>query len=130
MDAKELMIGDWVYWVKKEKKPVQVTEISRGCIFTDVVYPLDLHEIQPIPLTPKILSNNGFNADYEDRTEYTLKHKVDGYLKYSVTVNLAAKSCCTVYNRLDMRYYNGRIENVHELQHLLRMMGIEKEITL
>lgn len=70
MDAKELMIGDWVLW---KNKPIQVASVSGveysfGQIDVTLVHcndkklleKHDIKSIQPILLTPEILEKNEF----------------------------------------------------------------------
>lgn len=128
MKANELMIGDWVY----------------NCI-ADIrfqVYPQFFSQwhnrpeqfgatIQPISLTPEILEKNGFE-----------KQQFGNFIYENDDVNLRIEFCPKNIN-----YTNGRydyidiekgcvtitempIEFVHELQHALRLCGIDKTIGL
>ena len=107
MNANELMIGDWV----------QVpSELNRYKMLRST---FDMDEAilyEPIPLTPEILKKNGFSVNY---------HEDD--LCY-------AQSCGDVIG-IHIYGTNGLMEEmyfkyVHELQHALRLCGIEKEIIL
>ena len=105
MKAKELMIDDWVYY---GNKPVQVLQLSEG---------KDYKTIRPIPLTQEILEKNGFD---EQRFE---RMSVWSILGFSIELDFST-----------WKYYwaNGDVEisSVHELQHALRLCGIEKEIVI
>lgn len=94
-------------------------------------------KIQPIPLTAEILEKNGFENDfYEEESVadyhtirlegYSLRHNIgeaDGYLvtwcNGGINVTTDLNGCV----QKDVSY-------VHELQHALRLCGIEHEITL
>lgn len=59
MDAKELMIGDWVMNTHN-RKPEQVYEIRERMVMLDYNDLYDYDEIEPIPLTEEILKANGY----------------------------------------------------------------------
>ncbi len=106
MKAEDLMIGDWV--VGGSEEPFKI-----GIIDPDFLH---WNEIQPIPLTPEILEKNGFSENYREED-----------LSY-------AQSCGDVIG-IHIYGTNGLMEEmyfkyVHELQHALRLCGIEKEIEL
>ncbi len=126
MKAEDLMIGDWVQIVPDA--PVMPNEYHRidwirtGEIGLDnrkiVTYPY----IQPIPLTPEILEKNGmilisYGGDFfpEDK-HYVLELSVDeGRIFWTINGH--------EYDIMCLRF-------VHQLQHALRLCGIEKEIEL
>ena len=116
MKANELMLGDWV------ETPDYVTRVEtigpHAVLCEGIVRWLAIQEVQPVPLTPEILEKNGF--EYNDmpfvmgweQFGLTLYHGGDGYL-INCGQNVAMK-----------------INAVHELQHALRLCGVEKEIVL
>jgi hypothetical protein len=107
MKANELMIGDWVQIVSDA--PTMANEYHRidwiktGEVGLDnrkiVTYPY----IQPIPLTAEILEKNGFSRNGLDIALFDRKGGDD----FVGAANL---------------------QYVHELQYILRLCGIEKEI--
>lgn len=105
------MIGDWVmikdYPMKAMPKQM-----------TSEYYTRSLVEIEPIPLTPEILEKNGF------RLEKFSGETMSGMWWESPEFVI----------REDMRdsigKNNFKFEYVHELQHALKLCGINKEITL
>lgn len=134
MKANELMIGDWVLY---DNQPHQIRQLG---IFGEnrdgEDYPavcvgkpngigliLERNEIEPIPLTPEILEKNGWVKDLYSFESYdneeleclSLWVGEDGKNKWwwHVGVELVTP-----------------INHVHELQHALRLCGIEKEIIL
>ena len=87
--------------------------------------------IEPIPLTPEILEKNGFEKQWQDNYEYsdddenlnmTFFPKSSNYTNGAYDYIDIEKGCMTI-NEMP-------IEFVHELQHALRLCGIEKEIIL
>lgn len=132
MKANELMLGDWVY--------------NNVADITFQVYPQFFSQwhnqpeqfkaiIHPIPLTPEILEKNG----WKDISTHTLKGCDTFRLRlnqrsFDYTLTLKMRD----YFRLDSyddRVYtlcelNFGFKYVHQLQHALRLCGIEKEIEL
>lgn len=136
MEAKELMIGDWV---RLNDSYYQIEDVSNNgwvhLLYNNarVHLPTDyiVEYLRPIPLTPEIFKKNGFfeeivtNADSnDDYTSYhwnpTPQYPSDGLWFYPTFSGYA----------FDSRISEIRIKYVHELQHLLRLCGIDKEITL
>lgn len=123
MEAKELMIGDWII---DGKNIAQITSITcDGIIETTFNKNSNIEVIEPIPLTSTILEKN----------EFTLKEEEKGM--YGVTI-------APYYTRNDVPFEvfcDGdpfaiwfkdpvNIKYVHQLQHAIRLCGIEKEIIL
>jgi len=116
MKANELMIGDWVF-DEQMGIPVPVCSIREG-----IEYPC-----RPIPITPEFLEKNGFVLSKKSsRKPYQLRDN-SNYVS-------------VIKGRLNARYYEkfGKPINamqidcnyVHELQHALRLCGIDKEINV
>ena len=105
MKANELMIGDWVYdTILKGNTKVETLSSSgiKGDFHENVC---DENTFEPIPLTPEILEKNGFSRNGLDIALFDRKGGDD-------FVGASNLQC------------------VHELQHALRLCGIEKEIEL
>ena len=120
MKAKELMIGDWVY---RPDCYDQVKEIRHdGVIGIDNMRGLiTFSELEPIPLTAEILENNGFTRF---GTGYILKGEHFGLDNPSIPSNYLDN----YWLRISIKAVH--IEYVHQLQHALRLCGIDKEIVL
>ena len=131
MKAKDLMVGDYVMF---DDSPCIIEEISaKGWIHildagnkTRVALTSDyiLGIIESIPLTPEILEKNGFKIISED------VYKISNDL-FMLTDDSPYSLC----NSFDIGYgdeynYITMIRYVHELQHVLRLLGIDKEIIL
>ena len=146
MKANELMIGDWVEyrftgWTEKGGvyKDYQYVQISTtGKLYVkadnDRVASADGEEFFPIPITPDILEENGFeivsarddNAGTMEKYFYPRIGYVYRFSNGEWEVDLIG------YGRgfSGAAKYRGVISYVHELQHALRLCGIEKEIVL
>lgn len=125
------MIGDLVYIHEPECKGHRIDSIDEldGQVGADgEVY--DECDIRPIPLTEEILVKNGFQK-LNDKT-FLLKNQIEIEVGPKFSEVYARYE---VYDR-DYNSYNdcyieiAIIHYVHELQHLLRLIGVEKEIVL
>ena len=128
MKIDELMIGNWVL---VNGTPMQIQaindidgEIMAGdelyCLVEDRVHSED--KIEPIPLTAEILEKNGWYVPQAKiwwecyNVSFWLAQFVDGRFKIMTDED----SDCVF----------AAIRYVHELQHILRLCGINKEIVL
>lgn len=129
MKEKKLMIGDWVY----DKKMKRYGRVDR------LEHDIEDDTVEPIPLTAEILKKNGFVLkDYSSNHKHFLWTTgwIDNYADVHVTCgkdeyfvwrwdNLDLKlNFCSGYCNLFKLHY------VHELQHVLRLCKIDKEIEL
>ena len=125
MKANELMIGDWVRI--KDGYPFKMEDVSGTSLFRrwtsdgEIMIPYGWNEIEPIPLTWEILEKNGFTRF---GTGYILKGEHFGLDNPSNPNNYLDN----YWLRISIKAVN--IKYVHELQHALRLCGIEKEIDL
>ena len=142
MKAKELMIGDWVCVTKnftQKYHKIRALSNDEGSVLRGIYvneYGVKNHSIfspndtEPIPLTPEILEKNGFENIGDDT--YQLEEKpcwfwVDFFNhQYGCEYDTSTHEYEDDEHRLKL--YG--IPSVHELQHALRLCGIEKEIEL
>ena len=132
MKATELMIGDWVLM---RGTPVQVRAIGVNTIrYSDMLITEPLENIEPILLTPDILTKNGFEHKHNHNEGWL---SLEEYPNWSVDIKadetpyrLIADNSTGVADIHDGIFVNKRINHVHELQHALRLCNIEKEIIL
>ena len=108
MKVTDLMIGDWI---EDGYKKAQVTSITCDGIVETTSAISNIEVVDPIPLTDEILTKNGWFA-------------LDEY-RYEGDVALAKES-----SGFRLKNTNICVNYVHQLQHLLRLSGIEKEIEL
>jgi hypothetical protein len=121
MEINELMVGDWVRVPSELNRYMRIR--STFDMDSAILY-------EPIPLTPEILEKNGFE-DIGDDT-YQLEEKpcwfwVD-FFKH--TYGCEYDTSTYEYEDDEHRLKLYGIPSVHELQHALRLCGIEKEIEL
>ena len=124
MNCRELMVGDLVYIHEPECKGHRIDAIDEldGQIGADgEVY--DECDIRPIPLTEDILEKNGW--DFRDR-QYAIECKEDE----QGIVELSRDEDGYYWSINWDEYLIIRIQYIHELQHILRLCGIEKELVI
>ena len=145
MKAEELMVGDWLYSIIfnqiQQKKIVKVVGIRTDCDNTylqcddtDTWYHIETYK--PIPLTEKILFTNGWKP-----------LNIKAWLGITIgcdEINIMLGKNYAEVEYLNMCFnpedpaeinYGANFEFsksicVHELQHILRMYDIDKEIVL
>lgn len=123
MERNSLMIGDWVR-LTLTKKPTTVTAINGNSIGTKAVHPLRYDEIEPIPLTEEILEASGFK--YHGGEIGMWGATVSPYYECTGSPQIFCDGdpfAVWFEHECNIRY-------VHELQHVLRLCGIEKELTI
>ena len=146
MEAKELMIGDWLFYRGQFNAfSFRVEQITKRKVGYHAepdesrTHYLTLSECQPIPITPEILEKNGWM-----KTKYAygrdcmeihgtdeLPEGIDNALsmaRWSIDKNFQ-------YHFLDLYMWKGSVMQhdvhyVHQLQHAFKFFGIEKEITI
>lgn len=121
MKAKDLMLGDWVIHYGH---PTKITGLSPEIdtndeihyyFFNDVEW-YSIDELEPIPLTEEILKKNF----PEDDTGYEIGWWPTEGGKYHIEFSK---------DKMEVDIECG-VDYVHELQHLLRLCKIDKEIVL
>ena len=152
MKVEDLMIGDLVHSISTIhnvsfpdngviqdegyttiRTPIKITTVSENCVSyysnkLELYITLSSEEIEPIPLTPEILKKNGIL--YEKQSYYyVIKDDKDLECTYyiqqiqedwAIGVDTGAYECSVF----------ARIKYVHELQHALKLCGIDKEIII
>ena len=154
MEANKLMTGDWVL-IKRTPSceyPYKICSINNYSILgedyadwieVEAGEEINLEDIKPIPLTAEILEKNGFTLKKAD-----MYFPNDGYIWFDsiennelveiyiydkpingVRVLTKITNDCKAHGGVN-KVHSCEIENVHELQHALRLCGIDKEIVL
>ena len=114
INCNSLMIGDWVFNTHN-RKPEQVQEIRERMVMLDYNDLYEYDEIELVPLTEEILQKNFQDPDVI--TWFPLDEK-PGYFNIYWEHPVFGEGEL----RLNIRY-------VHELQHILTMLNIDREIT-
>lgn len=116
------MIGDWVKL--KDGGPFQMEDVSGTGMFRrwtsdgEYMIPYGYDEIEPIPLTPEILEKNGF----EEFDGWRILDMDDVEIRWIGTILEISGS----HGNMELP----NVQCVHELQHTLRLCGIDKEIVV
>ncbi len=120
----DLSIGDWVRFEGKPYKVICIEKWRPNYVVVlegwGEIYTRGIKSIEPIPLTPKILEKNGFEI-VDESADFQLYGSPEcsifftkGTVRYLLETPQASVVCW----------------NVHQLQHALRLAGVEKEIEL
>lgn len=130
MKISDLSVGDWILFVGYPRIVRLISStwlLPHRSVFDIATF--STNDISPIPITPEILEKNGFvgaiDGDNPVRTEYVFN-----------PVNIVGFADCDFYHcRIwTTEGWGGilfsKIHYVHELQHALRLAGVEKEIEL
>lgn len=121
----DLSVGDWVRWKIYDKTyDAQVTGVTDRRIYglhDGIEYSMLLTQIYPIPITAEILEKNGFESS---SSCWTIYKDTGGNIeiwedekKWYLSVNSVEYILC------DLHW-------VHQIQHLMRVWGFDKEINL
>lgn len=125
MDCKDLMVGDWVNYKSPSSgklRPIKIKNIY-GAEFNcevenwNIISGKSISDTEPIELTEEILVKNGWEEQTDGTNDFFVSRILPELWQY----------VGTDYYSYDI---NIKIQYVHELQHLLRLCGIEKEIKL
>lgn len=129
LTSKDLMIEDWLQ--DSFGNIGQVYRLDPGRVHLRLLQerPQDdeyiVHDIEPIPLTPEILEKNGFKKDFElkgcywrpDCRKYCIVKEIETW--YFAFRHMGGGHICI-----------SECNYVHQLQHALRLCGVNKEIEL
>lgn len=154
MDAKELMAGDWVrikdnvdeeaYFMHEGMKAGQYVKVEEvlsiginprwsGAEVSDVI-PWDA--IEPVPVTVEILTDNDFENVFHAYSDWAYRFEINdekGYIIADVQVCYGLdenEKWTGVFFGQNGEIEEFRLSYVHELQHAMRLFGIDKEIVL
>ena len=145
MKAEELMLGDWVLYDGEPVRIGRISDISPSeehimlCNALEGTFPASPERLQPIPITDDILENSGFVhsrclglSEHSSKvgqsgtylyTSTSVREKMAG--GYHLTITVDDKDIPEMSITFDMRVFN-----VHQLQHAMRLAGINKELTI
>ena len=127
----DLSVGDWVR-CGDENKQIKCIDLQNNNYFVHFSDPdtndydyAHILDIEPIPITAEILEKNGFrkNGEYN---EWNIG-KWDE--RPFIGVSIDRQSMRVKYFGNDI-FIENKVVCVHQLQHALRLAGVEKEINL
>lgn len=130
MKAKDLMIGDWVVWATRPTKIDAIAEGGFSVHLKDEGWQ-SIDAIEPIKLTPEILEKNGFEIRGK-RKYFLVPNDPSLAIKREPIIGANGNSFLIGHfweRNKEFRWF-AETDYVHELQHALRLCGIEKEIEL
>ena len=138
LTSRDLMIGDWL--MHANGTPMQVTKITTehfACAENGGANCWEYNNnFKPIPLTPEILEKNGFNdsiIEAQKRIRFVVLCK-----EYQLTYYFNS-NWFSIYKDSNVSgsdypiftcAFQERIRYVHQLQHALKLCGIDKEIVV
>lgn len=143
MIISEVSIGDWVklnYDISYKTGESLYTNVRITSINEDGTINVSMHDgdgwdsdlIYPIPITKELLEKNGFKRE-NLITSYNHYIGIDN--RVSLNDDFYSINSINMWNvHIDSEYYctiaNCELTYVHELQHLLRLCKIDKEIII
>ena len=148
IDCRSLMIGDWLFYRGQYNAfPFRVEQITKKKVGYHAepnetrMHYLRLCECQPIPLTSEILEKNGFEkTQIHGEKQDDIFQCFDGEI--IIEVGIYDPNFILIHYRYKTpdEINSGELSSIvkvdggkfylHELQHALRLCGIEKEIIL
>ena len=132
----ELSVGDWVEWKLYDKTyDMQVSAVTDRRIYgmhDGIEFSMLLTQISPIPITGEILEKNGWS---NDGMYATLRIDEHLHLEYYYHEHRLRKWYCGVdewqnHAKVNDITFTVHCYSVHQLQHALRLAGVDKEINL
>jgi len=139
LKPEDLMVGDWFRFRYKDfplnNEVVLTFRIERindeiGYVWSKDGRICKPERLEPIPLTPEILEKNGFEK-YEQGGEW-----VDMWMAFGeggeYDIEVEFRNSGMIRTKVDGPTYLNTcdIKYLHQLQHCLRIVGIDKEIIL
>lgn len=117
MKCRELMVKDWV--ANQYGTPIQIYSTGDNGAYANTgdtlwVFEDNEYKPQPIPLTPEILEKNGW-----EETEYWHEYE-DG----NTIIQYSLSNIWGIINGIEIEHF--KCEYVHQLQHLLRLCGLDE----
>lgn len=140
MKENEVMIGDWFRfrYTIDGKEIVHTFRISRiedelgdyyvwGDGFGRMCYP---KRLEPIPITPEILEKNGFEDVGDGIVQFFERPFYVWFLSAQYELGIEREETSSLEELGTKRILDMPCIYVHELQHALRLAGIDKEIII
>lgn len=133
--SEQLMRGDWLYYRGRFNAfPFRVEQITKKKAGYHAkpgesrMHYIKLAEVQPIPLTDEILQRNGWEYNGEDE-KFFPETWVGGGLMLQKTDDGYMIVVTSDYDDEDTNHTPFVLKYLHELQHALKLRGIDREIT-
>lgn len=127
----QLSVGDWVAY-KGNPVNIWVLGVTPYGFAMEVLshdqtrkFTIRLEDAEPIPLTPEILEKNGFRKN----GEYNEWNIGEWNERPFIGISLDRQSMRVKHLGSDI-FVENKVVCVHQLQHALRLAGVEKEIEI
>ena len=146
MKVEELMVYDYITVAHTHSQPTieQVYGLNKNSVIVKtkegLIYLFEYSRISPVPLSEEILERLGFTKHSTENTNLYLakgcKKGVQNDFWYEITIQDYAEDgfYIDVYSSETrpntLKEISSFIKNVHELQHILKLIGIEKEVKI
>lgn len=138
MNARELMIGDWIY-SKSDNKNHKVNSIiiqKDGSVLVAMEDDLSFdYMFEPIPIKRIHLTKNGFKAKDVEDSLFVYKDGFTIAIRFDEGINepengLIIPPSIFLSIKFAEKDIWMPIEYIHEMQHAMKLFGIDKEIEL
>lgn len=137
MNASELMVGDFVKiktdddtFIKVQIRTLEFDIMWANIDDDETCDAISYDDIEPIPLTPEILEKNGFVYKEREETCATEEYHIWSLVNTSFFLDDDSWWRKEKDDILRLKFGISKIKFLHELQHALKLCGIEKEIEL
>ena len=128
MKSTDLMIGDWIQYISF----VSIESICNEdiCSYRNnegYVYTANISNLKPISLTPEILEKNGYKRRNNEGFLFCLDEERELY------IDVLDGEIANYFRNISGDYEWHLIaccKYVHQLQHALRLCGVDKEIVI
>ena len=136
MKQEELMLGDYVQVNDEVCKVISISYFDIGISDSkEDFYHEHIDNIKPIPLTPEILEKNGFEYIRFGYVEKEETCAIEAVHQWRLENSMFALDDETWWRsikdgKLHVKFGGFQLEYVHQLQHTLRLCGINKEIEI
>lgn len=145
----DLSVGDWVRYDDRICQIAEIHQLSYNfgskeiCSFPQVTlyYEDDMptyqesvpfKDIHPIPITAEILGKNGWRILEKEvlGEDYEYEGGERVWDDENRSIEICEEKQEVFWYSWSNEYYMWRLEYVHQLQHLIRLAGVDKEINL
>ena len=136
MKANELSVGNYVFATETEgsddqpcgmvtRYPIQIETIYGDTILDNYGMERDIEQLEPIPITPEILLQSGFETDGD---KYFIDYELYYFeiFEYSDSIWLVTYDDC----EFDTTSEEVSVSYIHDLQRLLVLFAVPKEINI
>lgn len=128
----DLSVGDWVMCNEDKYRVMDITMFYElDLLKSSESFRTSIDNIHPIPITAEVLEKNGlFRHEQDDDNSERIV--LSNHFMMARTYDDVEWWRVLIYNEEipSEELFNGIVYSVHQLQHALRLAGIDKEINL